>query len=77
MDSILLTWLVWVRCSKTTVSSWSVRFWPDFFGVSKYLLRISMICFVCIPKSFASSFTLYLFTILPNKATSSSLLYTP
>ncbi len=29
-----------------------------------------MICFVCIPKSFASSFTLYLFTI-PNQATSS------
>ena len=72
MAWMLSIWLLCVRCSKITVSSRSSRFWPDFFGVSKYLLRISMICLVCMPKSFASSLTLYLFTILPNKATSSS-----
>ena len=63
--AMLAIWLCWVRYSKMRDSSRSSSTCIWFLGVSAYLVKISVMSFVAMPKSFATSCTLYLFATLP------------
>lgn len=59
MAAILEIWLFWVRCSNTMDSSWSSSACMLLLGAVAYLSRISVMTLAGIPKSRATSLTLY------------------